>query len=92
MKVKHYISGAPYHIRTSLRLLKTQPKKVRDSITYYIRTGAWYAHTECLLFSLLASSNLQDRQFAVDQILNLRGKEEYGNNRVRPRRTSKHGK
>ena len=28
MKVKHYISDAPYHILTSLRLLKTQPKKV----------------------------------------------------------------
>ena len=89
MKVKHYISDAPYHILTSLRLLKTQPKKVRDSITYYVRTGAWYAHPECLLVSLLASSNLQDRQFAVDQILNLRGKEEYGDNRVRPRRTPK---
>jgi hypothetical protein len=72
MKVQHYISAAPYHILTSLRLLHSQPKKVRDSITYYVRTGAWYVHPECLLVSLLASSYLQDRQFAVDQILSLR--------------------
>ena len=89
MKVMHFIVDAPYHILTSLRLLKSQPKKVKDSITFYVRTGAWYAHPECLLVSLLASPDPKDREFAVNQILNLRGGEEYGDNRVRPRVTPK---
>ena len=89
MKVKHLIVDAPYHILTSLRILKTQPKRVRDAITFYIRTGAWYSHPECLLLSLLASSNTTDRTFAVDQILKLRGKQEYGDTSLRNRVTPK---
>ena len=89
VKVKHYIEDAPYHILTSLRILKPQPKKVKDAITFYVRTGAWYAHPECLLLSLLSSSNSKDRQFAVNQILKLRGGNKYGDNTVRPRTTPK---
>ena len=74
---------APYHILTSLRILKTQPKKVRDSVSFYIRSGAWYAHSECVLLSLLASPVIADRKFAVNQILKMRGKEEFGDTSVR---------
>ena len=89
IKVKHLIVDAPYHILTSLRILRTQPKKVRDAVTFYIRTGAWYSHPECVLLSLLASSVQSDRQFAVNQILKLRGNNEYGDSSVRPRVTPK---
>ena len=89
IKVKHMIVDAPYHILTSLRILKTQPKKVRDAVTFYIRTGAWYSHPECLLLSLLSSNDLSDRKFAVEQILKLRGSNEFGNTSVRPRVTPK---
>ena len=89
IKVKHSLVDAPYHILTQLRILKTQPKKVRDLVTFYIRKGAWYAHHENVLTSLLASSNAEDRKFAVDQILKLRGKSEYGDMSVRPRKTPK---
>ena len=44
-----------------------------------------YAHYECLLMSLLASSDSLDRQFAISQILQLRGGAEYGDNSLRPR-------
>ena len=54
-----------------MRLLRQQPKKVQDAVTFYLRTGAWFSHSECLLLSLLASSNTVDRCFAVDQIVNL---------------------
>ena len=73
MKVKHLIADATYHILTSLRLLKSQQKKVKDAITFYVRTGAWYAHSEYLLLYLLASSDSLDRQFAFSKILQLRG-------------------
>jgi hypothetical protein len=89
MKVRHFIKDAPYHILTSLRILKTQPKKVKDSITFYVRSGAWYAHPECLLLSLLASAVPQERQFAINQIQKLRGDEEYGDNSLRHRITPK---
>ena len=74
---------------TSLRILKTQPKVVQDTITFYIRKNAWYAHPECLLLSLVSSSAPEDRQFAVSQILKLRAGKEYGDNSVRPRITPK---
>ena len=89
IKVKHHIVDAPYHILTALRLLKAQPKKVKDAITFYVRTGAWYAHPECLLLSLLASPTSSDRQFAISQILKLRGESEFGDNSLRPRVTPK---
>ena len=84
-KVNHLIVDAPYHILTSLRILRSQPKKVRDAVTFYIRKGAWYSHPECLLLSLLASSDPKDREFGVNQILKLRGQNEFGDNSVRPR-------
>ena len=89
IKVRHLLVDAPYHILTSLRILKTQPKLVQDTITFYIRKNAWYAHPECLLLSLLSSSDSEDRQFAVRQILKLRAGNEYGDNSVRPRITPK---
>lgn len=89
LKVNHGIVDAPYHILTQLRILKTLPKKLRDAATFYIRTGAWYAHPECLLLSMLASSDSKDRKFAVHQIIKLRGGNEYGDMSVRPRVTPK---
>ena len=89
IKVKHHIVDAPYHVLTSLRILKSQPKMVKEAITFYVRKGAWYAHSECLLLSLLSSTDPEDRKFGVEQILNLRGGQEYGDNCVRPRITPK---
>ena len=89
IKVKHLIEDAPYHILTSLRILKTQPQKVQDAVSFYVRTGAWYAHSECLLLSCLASPSSEDRSFAVDQIVKLRDGADFGDNSVRPRKTPK---
>ena len=89
IKVRHLLVDAPYHILTTLRILKTQPKIVQKTVTFYIRKNAWYAHPECLLLSLLSSSDFEDRQFAVDQILQKRDGNEYGDNSVRPRITPK---
>ena len=88
IKVKHFIADA-YHILTGLRIIRTQPKKIRDVVTLYIRTGAWYSHSDFLLLSLLASSDPSDRRFAVNQILKLRGHSEYADSSVRPRVTPK---
>ena len=55
IKVKHQLVDAPYHILTTIQLLRKQPKQVRDILTFYVRTGAWYAHHENILISLLAN-------------------------------------
>jgi hypothetical protein len=57
IKVKHHLEDAPYHILTELRILKTLPHKVRNGITFYIRTGAWYAIT--FYFSLRWTGSLR---------------------------------
>ena len=89
VKVRHFIVDAPYHVLTGLRILRTQPKKVRDVITFYVRTGAWYSHPECLILSLLASPIISERKFAIAQVLKLRGGREFGDNSLRPRITPK---
>ena len=89
VKVRHLIVDAPYHVLTGLRILRTQPKKVRDAITFYVRTGAWYSHPECLILSLLASPIISERKFAIDQVIKLRGGSEFGDNSLRPRITPK---
>jgi len=89
VKVKHSIADAPYHILTSLRILKTLPKKVQQAVSFYIRTSAWYAHAECCLLSLLYSPNPDDRLFAVNIIFKVRKGAEFGDNSVRPRITPK---
>ena len=89
IKVKNSLEEAPYHILTQLRILKKQPAVGQDAVTKYIRTGAWYAHSENILLSLLASSDKLDREFAVDKILNFRGTKNFGDSRTRPRVTPK---
>ena len=85
IKVKHHLIHGPYHVLTQLCILRTLPKKVQNIVTPYIRTGAWYSHSECILLSLLGSADGDDRQFAVDMIMKIRGQNELGDTSVRPR-------
>jgi hypothetical protein len=85
IKVKHHLIHGPYHVLTQLCILRTLPKKLRNIVTPYIRSGAWYSHTECILLSLLGSTDADDRKFAVDIILKMCGKNELGDTSVRPR-------
>ena len=89
IKVKHLIVDAPRHILTSLRLLRSEPKVVTEIISPYIQSGAWYAHPQNLLLSLLASNNSEERNFAVDMILEHRKDNEYGDSSARIRITPK---
>ena len=89
IKVKNSLEEAPYQILTQLRILKKQPAVVQNAVTKYIRTGAWYALSENILLSLIASSDKLDRAFAVDKILNIRGTKNFGDSRTKPRVTPK---
>lgn len=74
IKVKHHLINGPNHILTQLRILCTLSEDVKTIITPYIRTSAWYSHTECVLLSLLGSQDREDRRFAVNMIMKIRGK------------------
>ncbi|KAG0724775.1 hypothetical protein GWK47_004955 [Chionoecetes opilio] len=88
IKVHHRLEDGPKHILTQLRVMRSQPMKV-TAVTFYVKTGAWFAHSECVLLSLMASQSEDDRRFAVTQILKLRDGEKYGDTSVRPRITPK---
>ena len=86
-KVKHSIVDGPHHIITLLRLVRQQSEEVREIVTPYIQSGAWFAHPEAMLVSLLASPTQTDREFAVEQILKVRGDSDMGDMRRRDRVT-----
>ena len=55
IKVKNSLVYGPIHVLTSLRLFRTQPKEVQDAIKDTIIRGAYHAHSENLILSLLSS-------------------------------------
>jgi hypothetical protein len=89
IKVKDRLEDASYHILSQLRIIRNQPEIVREIVTPYIQLGAWYANHESILISLLSSNNAEDRNFAVDRILNQRGNDIFGDMQNRPRKTPK---
>ena len=78
IKVKHKLENAPYHILTQLRILRTQPKRVQDIVSPYIKSCAYFAHSENLLCALISSQDQYEREFGVQQILKLRKNQKFG--------------
>ena len=89
IKVHHQLEHSPLQISIQHRILKTQPEKVKDIDTFYIFSGAWYAHLECVLLSLVSSESRDYFQFAISQILLLWEENKYGVIAVKPRITPK---
>ena len=84
IKVKHsWIEGQ------QLELVRFQPPRVKNIVLRYMQSSAWNSHSENLLQALLCSSNSRDRMFAIDMICQLRGRAEFGDRSVRPRKTPK---
>ena len=51
---------------------------MRDIVAPYVRTGAWFSHPEAVLLTLAASPVLEEREFAVQHIIKLRGTQDKG--------------
>ena len=84
IKVKHHISHGPEHIVSALKLLKEQTTEVQDIIIKpVIQRGAYHAHTENILASLICSCDSEDRSFAVDKIIKLRDGKDFGDESIR---------
>lgn len=71
--MKHsWVEGAR-HVLYQLELLRSQDKKVIDIVMPTVKRGAWYAHPESVLQTMLCSEVEQERRFAVEKIVELRG-------------------
>ena len=89
IKVKNTLVDAPYHVLTAVRIFQNQPKDVQEPIKKCMIRGAFIAHPENVILSLLASEVEEDRSFAIDKILQVRDEDssEFGNMNVRSRKT-----
>ena len=84
-KVKHCFINGPLHVLKQLKLVRLQNKTVQVIVAPHIARSAWYSHSEAVLQTLLCSEDKEERKFAVDTIIKLRGEEKFGNlsNRIR---------
>ena len=60
----------------TLQLLAQQSDEVKAVVSEVIIRGAYSAHSEKLLTSILCSDKQEDRKFAVNKILEIRGGKE----------------
>lgn len=88
-KVKHSWLEGPRHLLTQLRLIRQQPEVVQDAVMQTVRSAAWHSHSECVLQTMLASQDREERAFAVKKILELRGESQVGDLTCRVRRLPK---
>lgn len=86
IKVKNSWLDAPRHILTSLKCARQQDKVVQDAVMPYVKNGAWFSNSEAVLQTMLCSRSSEERQFAVDKILELREGREAGDTSVRTMR------
>ena len=91
IKVKHSWIEGPNHILFQLKQLRCQNKTVIDIVKPTVQRSSWYAFSEAILQTMLCSDNTEERKFAVDKIIQLRGEGDeeiqLGNSSVRPRKT-----
>ena len=90
VKADSSIVRGPHHKLREIQLLQKMKgkeewsRKVKGIAMKFIEKGAWHAHSEHLIVSLLSSDDESDRRFAIDKIVSLRDDQEFGNNSVRP--------
>lgn len=87
IKVRNSMVEGPNHILTTLRVFRKQPREVQNIIKDTISRGAYHAHSENVLLALLCSNLKEERVFAIEKILHIRGPFELGNTLPRDRIT-----
>ena len=83
IKLPHSWIDGPSNILFKLSCLKTQPKVMQLTVMPTVRSSAWFAHSESVLQSMLCSHEREEREFAVDKIISIRGEMENGEKSVR---------
>ena len=72
LKIHHHWIEGPKHILHQIVLWREQPELAMEFTHETIQRGAYYAHSEHLLQSLLCSDDEEQRRFAVKRIIDLR--------------------
>ena len=86
IKVKSSWLEGPNHILKSLSFVRTLPQDIIIKIVKpYMKSSAWNAHSEHILQTFLASEDRDQRMFAVNKIITLRGSSDFGDSGVRTR-------
>ena len=86
IKVKHSFLEGPRHVLHELKLFRLQSPRVQELLTPTLRRSSWNAHSESVLTTMLCSNSVQEREFAVNLILELRGEQAEGDLRPRARK------
>ena len=89
IKSEHSWLDGPRHVLYELSLFRLQPEHVQVILLPTLQRSAWNSHSESVLQTMICSEDSQERKFAVEKILKLRGKEEYGNTKPRARKLPK---
>ena len=89
IKAESSLTSGPSHILKEIEIVRQMKGKDATSKTIkkiamkFIEKGAWSAHSEPLLLSLLASNEEEDRRFAISKILEIRNGADFGDTSVR---------
>ena len=67
----------PNHVVSPLRITRNLANKVKDIVSPYIALGAYHAQPENVLLTLLGRENQEKRIFAIENILEMRGSNEF---------------
>ena len=83
IKANHSWIEGPRHLLKELGLFHLQPASVQKILLSTLERSAWNSHSEAILSTMVCSDDKQEREFAVDKILKIRGKNQLGN--MKPR-------
>ena len=72
IKVKHSWIDGPTRILSQIKCYREQSSRVQNIVWKYMQSSSWFAHPEAILQSLLANDNEEQRQFAVNKIVQIR--------------------
>ena len=83
IKCSPLMIDGPRHLLKTVQLLSVASPDVQEVVQPLVQRGAYHGHSENVLLSLLCSDSGEERSFAVDKILELRGEDKFGDKSVR---------
>ena len=83
IKCSPLMIDGPRHLLKTVQLLSVASPDVQEVVQPVVQRGAYHGHSENVLLSLLCSDSGEERSFAVDKILELRGEDKFGDKSVR---------
>ena len=86
IKVKHSWIEGPRHVLHELSLFKLQKLSVQELLLPTLQRSSWNSHSESVLQTMLCSEDKEEREFAVQTILEVRGNRNKGDLLPRPRK------